>query len=130
MLIEDEPDSDFSLALGTDTFVDLTCCKWRRSEDILRLINGRVLVINRKIENDAKISSSTHITESRIQKVNEKFADNKVHAMNIYIPSLSSVSSSLVRSSKDSKILAGCLIPSVLSYIEQKQLYAFANNDQ
>ena len=39
MLMEQEPLTEFSFALGQDTFMDLTTFKWRRTRDIFSLLN-------------------------------------------------------------------------------------------
>lgn len=130
MLIEDEPNSDFTLALGADTFVDLTSYKWRRSEDVLKLVEGRVLILNRKASNESNESSFSNLVEDRIQEVNERFSCNMKRSIKINIDTLSSVSSTIVRSSRDHSILAECLVPSVRDFIESKKLYAFSNNDK
>jgi len=52
MFLLDEPDTMFTIALGRDTFMDLTNWKWRRSRDILTLLEGRLLVIHRKMNLD------------------------------------------------------------------------------
>ena len=48
MLTRDEPDVDFALALGADAYADLSAGRWRRSEDILRMVGSRVVVFCRK----------------------------------------------------------------------------------
>ena len=57
MLIEQSQNSEmsgteteFSFCLGADTFMDLTNWKWKRSKDVIQLLNGRLIVINRRIE--------------------------------------------------------------------------------
>ncbi|OEU09799.1 Nucleotidylyl transferase [Fragilariopsis cylindrus CCMP1102] len=40
--------TEFSFCLGADTFMDLTDWKWKRSKDVLKLLNGRLVVVNRK----------------------------------------------------------------------------------
>jgi nicotinic acid mononucleotide adenylyltransferase len=52
MLTTDEPNVEFTLALGADTFVDLVNGKWRRSEDVLKLVEYRIVVFRRLIEED------------------------------------------------------------------------------
>jgi nicotinic acid mononucleotide adenylyltransferase len=53
MLTRDEPDVDFALALGADAYADLSAGRWRRSEDILRMVGSRVVVFRRKSSSSA-----------------------------------------------------------------------------
>ena len=48
MLQRQQPDTDFTFCLGGDTFLDLTAWKWKRSKDVLRLLDRRLVVIYRK----------------------------------------------------------------------------------
>ena len=52
MLMEQEPLTEFSFALGQDTFMDLTTFKWRRTRDIFSLLNARLVVFHRKKQED------------------------------------------------------------------------------
>ena len=49
MLIENEPDVDFTWAIGEDAFIDLASGKWKRAEDIFRLLGHRIIVFRRSI---------------------------------------------------------------------------------
>ena len=49
MLIENEPDVDFTWAIGEDAFIDLASGKWKRAEDIFRLLGHRIVVFRRSI---------------------------------------------------------------------------------
>jgi nicotinic acid mononucleotide adenylyltransferase/thiol-disulfide isomerase/thioredoxin len=46
-LVAENPDVDFSFALGGDTYHDLVSRKWRRSEDIAKMIHNRFYVFDR-----------------------------------------------------------------------------------
>jgi nicotinic acid mononucleotide adenylyltransferase len=48
MLTADEPNVDFTLALGSDTFIDLARGKWKRTEDVFKLVGHRIVVFRRK----------------------------------------------------------------------------------
>jgi nicotinic acid mononucleotide adenylyltransferase len=48
----------------------------------------------------------------------------------ITIPSLTDVSSSVVRGAKDEAVLSNLITEPVLEYIKQKKLYAFADNNE
>ncbi|KAL3900555.1 MAG: hypothetical protein SGARI_006216, partial [Bacillariaceae sp.] len=67
MLLEENKDAEYSFCLGADTFMDLTAWKkWKRSKDVLRLLEGRLVVVHRKgltFENEL---------QERVQDVNDK----------------------------------------------------------
>ena len=69
MLINDEPDVEFTLALGADTFIDLVNGKWRRSEDVLQLVGYRIVVFRRLSEEGSASSSS----EEKLLRRNNRF---------------------------------------------------------
>ena len=145
MLIAQEPDSDFTLALGADTFLDLTDWKWRRSKDVIELVGGRILVIYRILEeNFGEERAFETRLQRRLELLNkecwEPRKDGNGHgtvydcsglngAMLIRIPSLSVTASSLVRCTVDEASLSTMLTPKVLAYIKQKKMYAFGNGD-
>jgi nicotinate (nicotinamide) nucleotide adenylyltransferase len=120
MLLEEEPDTDFTLCLGTDTFMDLTAWKWRRSQDVLRLINGRIVVLHRK-----GMTKDNELHE-RIKTVNE--ADGQGNIVLLEIPALQEISSSSVRSCTEDEILERLVTLEVLDYMRQQKLYSFAND--
>lgn len=141
-----EPNTKFTIALGTDTFMDLTGGKWRQWEDVISHVRGRILVIQREVPGDAEASLSRKAAQShtdvevnnRIQKINEEWSkpskeqladDIEIHpAIPVKIPSLSAVSSTAVRLTRNMNILKPLLKPSVLEYIRSKQLYAFSED--
>jgi len=45
MLTTDEPNVDFAIALGSDTFIDLASVKWKRTEDVFKLVGHRIVVV-------------------------------------------------------------------------------------
>lgn len=45
MLTTDEPNVDFAIALGLDTFIDLASVKWKRTEDVFKLVGHRIVVV-------------------------------------------------------------------------------------
>jgi nicotinic acid mononucleotide adenylyltransferase len=114
--MENEPESDFTFCLGADTFLDLTEWKWRRSRDILRLLDGRLLVVNRK--------GITANLEERVAKVNETESANVVL---LNVPSLNEVSSSAVRSCTQVEPLQEMLSGGVFEYMKTNCLYAFSD---
>jgi len=48
MLTTDEPNVDFTLALGSDTFIDVASGRWKRTEDVFKLVGHRMVVFRRK----------------------------------------------------------------------------------
>ena len=106
MLTTDAPDVDFTLALGTDTFIDLASGKWRRTEDVFKLVGYRMIVFRRIPEdsNDGKqLTETDHLLQEGIAKwqlINSTQSSIRV----IQIPSLSNVSSSAVRKSTNETI--------------------------
>jgi len=155
VLTEKEPMTDFSFALGTDTFMDLSSWKWRRSKDIFRFLQGRFLVLYRKQRRHQQESPNNHnateITEEevleRIRKVNQEYnhhwhherkedsdtdadTDTDADAVGptrlLRIPELSDVSSTQVRACTKVEDLEGLLVPEVLKYIVDNQLYGFS----
>jgi nicotinic acid mononucleotide adenylyltransferase len=52
MLIENEPDVDFTWAIGEDAFIDLACGKWKRAEDIFKLLGHRIVVFRRSLHDN------------------------------------------------------------------------------
>lgn len=153
MFIMDEPDTLFTLTLGRDTFMDLTDWKWRRSRDILSLLEGRLLVIHRLQEGSLASSSTNSSLEKEKHNLDElnlqelkKRVDQTNKELNvvghkcsdlqkdteaigpikvIQIPTLSDVSSSLVRTTTDKSLLLNLVTTSVLEYISSHQLYGF-----
>jgi nicotinic acid mononucleotide adenylyltransferase len=52
MLLEQDHSLEITLALGADTFMDLTRWKWKRSKDIIQMIEGRMIVFRRIFHGD------------------------------------------------------------------------------
>lgn len=118
LLLDQEPNTDFSFALGGDTFMDLTNWKWRRSRDVMSLLHGRLVVLFR---ND---HVPEQVLNERIQHINQQEGGN---ARLLNISSLKSVSSTLLRSKQERKELEGMVTPEVLDYIVRNKLYGFAD---
>ena len=135
MLIEEQKESgiedEFTLALGADTFLDLTNWKWKRSKDIFKLTNFRILVIQRLSPSRDEELLSEDALRQRMQDVYNQMADEGAKVeRNIIIArcaSLSSVSSSSVRLSNDDAYLSKVLHPSVFQYIKKNNMYGYAS---
>lgn len=132
MLLEEDDSLEITLALGADTFMDLTRWKWKRSKDIIRLIEGRMIVFQRIFHSgesvQTNVDESTHsgnnswITHEdlleRIEVISDEFKDAhpnlKDQIILVKLPFLSSVSSSKVRSCTTEDDL--------LVFVEEEQL--------
>ena len=118
--MQDEPTVDFSFCLGADTFLDVTEWKWKRSQDVVRLLQGRFVVVPRT-------GIDRNQVHERQRLVNQ---DYNGHVVVLDVDHLNEVSSSLVRSCRDPTQLATMLAPGVLEYIQQHRLYAFADDSE
>ena len=87
MLIEaqngSQMEDEFTFALGSDTFLDLTNWKWRRSKDIFKLINFRILVIQRLSPSSSSSTQeedlvSESVLKQRIEDVYSQMADEGI----------------------------------------------------
>lgn len=162
MLTTHEPNVDFTLALGSDTFIDLASGKWKRTEDVFTLIGHRIVVFHRKRRrktastgivnvgnhggNETNHASATpmsvedaasldeddekllHDLVAKWQIINPSTQSSSIQT--VIIPSLTNVSSSAVRQSNDVEALKDMLSESVLDYIRQHKLYAFAETEE
>eukprot|EP00578_Thalassiosira_sp_NH16_P001204 CAMPEP_0181129862 /NCGR_PEP_ID=MMETSP1071-20121207/29552_1 /TAXON_ID=35127 /ORGANISM="Thalassiosira sp., Strain NH16" /LENGTH=176 /DNA_ID=CAMNT_0023215885 /DNA_START=46 /DNA_END=573 /DNA_ORIENTATION=+ len=72
MVTHHEPTVDFTLALGTDTFIDLASGKWRRTEDVFRLVNYRMVVFRRLLENEEEDNGGSDNSMERKSKEKER----------------------------------------------------------
>lgn len=118
MLMEDEPESDFSFCLGADTFFDLTEWKWRRSKDVLRLLHGRLVVVNRE-------GVEGNLVE-RVESVNRTESANVIL---LDVPKLKKVSSSAARICSQEEELRNILCDGVVKYMKMNRLYTFSHDD-
>ena len=112
--------NEYTFCLGADAFMDLTAGKWKESQRVMELLEGRFLVLNR-IEDDAK-------TQQNCIPVQLQERINSVHgARLVSVPSLGAVSSSRVREaikSQDWPSLDEKMVhPRVLEYIRKHGLY-------
>ena len=127
MLTQHQPDVDFTLALGTDTYIDLASGKWKRTEDIFRMVGCRIIIFRRKEEDNVdNIDEKEQLLQKRIaqwQLINATQSSIRV----IEIPTLTEVSSSVVRKSTDETALRAMLSNDVLEYITHNQMYALSD---
>lgn len=126
MLTQHQPDVDFTLALGTDTYIDLASGKWKRTEDIFRMVGYRTIIFRRKEEDNVDNNEKEQLLQKRIaqwQLINATQSSIRV----IEIPTLTEVSSSVVRKSTDETALRAMLSNDVLEYITHNQMYALSD---
>jgi nicotinic acid mononucleotide adenylyltransferase len=115
--------TQFTICLGADTFLDLTEWKWVRSQDVLGLLEGRIIVLYRVgVEGERSISLDE--LQGRVDHVNQT---ESAQVKLLRIETLGAVSSSLVRSCKDLELLKKLVAPRVLEYIQEHCLYGFAS---
>jgi len=138
MLLEQENDAakgagaagvEFSFCLGADTFLDLTDWKWKRSRDVLKLLEGRLVVVNRKQQEEiphSAIATTTTIDplQERIAAINgSPLANGNILLLDV--PSLGDVSSSKIRNATNKDSVSHMLSPKVLEYVIANKLYGF-----
>ena len=129
MLTKNEPVVDFTIALGADTFIDLASGKWRRTEDVFRMVGYRMVVFSRRDDKNSTSAEKEQLLQESIAKwqlINSTQSSIRV----IEIPTLTCVSSSVVRKSTDETVLKEMLSSCVLEYIQQRQMYAFSDEGE
>ena len=154
MLTTDEPNLEFTLALGADTFIDLVNGKWRRSEDVFKLVEYRIVVFRRSIEednnnnnnNNASLSEELKQHDDEVQECIAKLQQRaktspstttttttKPAITVTQIPTATisntgvSVSSSTARNTTDETVLREILSADILNYIREGKMYAFSD---
>ena len=136
LLTKEEPDAEFTFCMGADTFMDLTNWKWKRSKDVLRLLEGRIVVFQRQA---GGAGSGGHDNDDA-KDVNDEFAErvssmNEKHEAQVQIVRLEisgacdSVSSTKIRSIHSREDLKGLVVPQIEEFIVQNQLYGFSKGD-
>jgi hypothetical protein len=140
MMTTDEPNVDFTLALGADTFIDLVNGKWRRSEDVLRLVDYRIVVFRRLIkeedgESEQLKQQSDNDVQECITKLRQRVQQSTTSQLAIRVTQIPaatnlirgvSVSSSAARCTTDEALLRQILSDDVLNFIKEKRMYAFS----
>ncbi len=137
MLINDESNIEFTLALGADTFIDLVSGKWRRSEEVLKLVEYRIVVFRRLSEEDdassVEIQQHDKVKEciSKLQQRVDLKTPPAITVTEIPTDTKSemgvSVSSSAARNTTDEALLREILSADVLEYIRERKMYAFSD---
>ncbi len=128
MLIEQNGSVQYTLALGDDTFMDLSDWKWRRAADIVNLLEGRIVIFRRTTDISTIAKEGKDRLVERIRLISDQlsascpnFKDN-IRIMEVQ---LSPVSSSAARTSKDVEVLSKILDDKILNYIKENKMYAF-----
>lgn len=111
MIVQEEPGTEFTFCLGSDTLIDLLDRKWKRSEDVLAL--RRFVVIIRE--------GVQHPVEERIVQ------EPRLTVKLLRVSALDAVSSTMIRSCQDETTLRSLLAPAVFDYTKEKKMYAFAD---
>ena len=114
----EEPDSEFTFCMGADTFFDLTDWKWKRSKDVLRLLEGRIIVFQRPGGEEL---------EDRVARIN-LHEGGRVRIVHLNNSDAHDVSSTLVRSIHTRDQLTGLVAPAVEEYIVRNKLYGFSEH--
>lgn len=119
---------EYTLALGSDTFIDLMDLKWKRSKDVIDHVEGRFLVICRPSKQLEKQELHHKLLNRNIDLLNENFSNrNEPPAKILHIPELLCVSSTDARVSNNEAVLNQIIEPAILLYIKRKKLYAFSS---
>lgn len=140
-LVAHEPYTTFYLCLGADTYRDICSGKWRRTQDLVNVLQDRIIVIDRTEQRNEDLATSVeelaqihrNVYESRVDHrsfANGNNASIAVPASVFRLPDVfqANVSSSRVRVSTDTTFLSHYLTPSVLKYIQSNKLYAFGDS--
>lgn len=126
------PKTEFSFCLGADTFLDLTDWKWKRSRDVLRLLEGRLVVVNRKGEDGVDNNTGTtkaSTLRKRIEEINATPLGNGMITL-LDVPTLGDVSSSKIRNAENKELVKHMLSPKVLEYVIANNLYGFGTDQE
>ena len=134
--------TEFSFCLGADTFMDLTDWKWRRSQDVLKLLEGRLVVVDRKQEDsntfEGSIEKASYETMQEQQKDKLKNRIDEINAtplgngkiVLLDVPSLGDVSSSKIRNAENKNLVKHMLPTKVLDYVITNNLYGFGKEKE
>ena len=139
MLTADEPNVDFTWALGADTFIDLASGKWRRTEDVFQMVGYRMVVFRRLQENHDGCINKNEQQQNGSEDLDRKLQESiaKWQLINstqssirvVQIPTLSNVSSSAVRRSSDVALLKEMVSSDVLDYMQQHRMYSLSETN-
>lgn len=132
LLTTEEQDTEFTFCMGADTFIDLTNWKWKRSKDVMRLLEGRIIVFQRHIGGDCNNNDDiSSMLEKRVSTMNsgintEGTGDGQVQIVRLDGEARDNVSSTQIRSITLREELKGLVTPQIEEYIVANKLYGFA----
>lgn len=119
---------EYTLAMGADTFMDLTSYKWRRPRDIIKMVGGRFIV---KLRDDGDSVTKIDIL-NRINEVNNDLENEAISIklnVRLITESVSNITSTAARNTADEKELSRYVDKNVIAYIRANKLYKFVNVD-
>lgn len=132
---DEDGGAEFSFCLGADTFMDLTAWKWKRSHDVLRLLEGRLVVVNRPCDDDGddddehrRNNNRRALVEERVAQINASPLGYGGKIILIDVPGLKNVSSSMARSVDREDALRELVPDKVVDYIVRNKLYSFGRD--
>jgi nicotinic acid mononucleotide adenylyltransferase len=114
-LLDKHPDTRFTLLVGADAYADLLAGKWKRGDELQRLVD--LLVVDRV---GVWAPSRTPPPQAQVTE--------RVTFLNV--PTLNDGSSTKVRELIDEEELASYVSPSVVGYMKRHKLYAFAPDEE
>lgn len=114
-LLEKHPDTRFTLLVGADAYADLIAGKWKRGDELQRLVD--LLVVDR-----VGVWAPSRAPPPQAQ------ATERVAFLNV--PTLNDGSSTKARELTSADELANYVSPSVVEYMRRHHLYAFAPRDE
>jgi len=121
---QQQHEHEYTFCLGADAFLDLSAGKWKESDRVLQLLQGRFLVLNRIDGTPNNNNTNNNIVPTELQDRVDKVKGARL----VSIPSLGGVSSSRVREAVGrgdwDDLDAQMVNPNVLIYIREKGLYA------
>ncbi|KAL7471564.1 hypothetical protein ACHAXS_011845 [Conticribra weissflogii] len=139
-LTTNEPNVEFTWALGADTFLDLASGKWRRTDEVFELVGHRMVVFKRlsdgKGESNGAIRNENdngHEDDKLLRGNAEKWSklgdDGKPTIRIVHIPSLTEASSSTARQTSDEFKLRELLTDDVLNFVKKRKMYSFSESN-
>jgi nicotinic acid mononucleotide adenylyltransferase len=143
--------TEYTFCLGSDAFFDLTAGKWKESQRILQILQGRLLVLLREKSSSKPVTVSQCTTTETatseqlnthhhnddidekvnsnqllLQRIQARIDETCPNAKVLEIDHLDDISSSMVRQCPaDINIWSTMISPSVLQYIQEHRLYQF-----
>jgi nicotinic acid mononucleotide adenylyltransferase len=125
---DDAVEEVYSFVMGADTFLDLTAGKWKESERVLDLLQGRLVVLERETINSTTASASDGNAAANVAL--KKAVEAVPGARLLRVDNLNHISSSQVRDCRPVAEIQeqNMVVPAVLEYMRQHGLYAAFNN--